>query len=74
MELAAREMAADYESTLNGILSPVEQALEHCQTYEDARRALLASFPDMDTDKLESLLAKAFFRAHLNGRVGYGKD
>lgn len=74
MELAAREMAADYESTLNGILSPVEQALEHCHTYDDARRALLASFPDMDTDKLESLLAKAFFRAHLNGRVGYGKD
>lgn len=59
---------------LNDGLNPVEQALEHCQTYEDARRALLASFPDMDTDKLESLLAKAFFRAHLNGRVGYGKD
>lgn len=74
MELAAREMAAEYEETLSGILTPVEEAIKNCNSYEEARQALLAAYPDMDTDRLETVLTQAFFRANINGRVGYGEN
>ena len=74
MELAAREMAAEYEETLSGILTPVEEAIKNCNSYEEARRVLLEVYPDMDTDRLETVLTQAFFRANINGRVGYGEN
>ena len=50
------------------ILKPVIDLVDKCSTFEEMNSKLAEMFPEMDTEKLEDILAKAMFIASIESR------
>ncbi|MDR1890143.1 MAG: DUF935 domain-containing protein [Zoogloeaceae bacterium] len=60
---------ADFEAAMAGIVEPLLAAIEATDSFEDALAAAQAALPDVNTGRLQSLLARAMFGAELYGRI-----
>ena len=50
------------------VLKPVIDLVDKCSTFEEMNSKLAEMFPEMDTEKLEDILAKAMFIASIESR------
>jgi phage gp29-like protein len=57
----------EMRNALAGIFEPLLKAIEQADTFEDALAAAEAAYPQMDTTKLQHLLARAMFGAEAFG-------
>ena len=71
-ELAER-MADDWEPVMVPLIDPVRRLLEACKSLEEFRDRLPELFGEMDASRLEELLGRGMFAAHLTGRAAPGK-
>jgi len=59
---------------LSGLLGPVKEMVMKSNSMEEIRDGIVAAYPDMNSESLEDLIARAMFVAELYGRASVIED
>jgi phage gp29-like protein len=60
------------QQQMEGVLKPIINMIEKGESYKNIMETLVQTFPDMDTDSIEKMLARAIFVSELWGRINNG--
>lgn len=66
--------ASELDAQMNGILKPVIELIQNGEDYNEVLKQLTKIFPDMNSEKYEAEILKAYNLADTIGRLGDARD
>ncbi|CCF96526.1 hypothetical protein B7R77_03020 [Ralstonia solanacearum K60] len=69
LDAAVAALPGEPGETLKALLAPALKAIQEAATPDEAMDALLEAYPNLQTDQLEAILARAFFVSDLWGML-----